>query len=373
MRRRNLLGGETIGVLTLSATGGTANASGGSTASFTVYYNGALFKNANVIVSSNQYWVGGTWQSGSSTVTLTCNSNDDLNYTRSAIITVSYKTASVTYQLTQDKGTLSLSYYDANTSGASGKTTFKILVNDENYYGGNISSNQSWATLDLSDLSRNARVTINYEENETNNDRVATITVEVQGFYRYFTLTQRYIRTIDLPYDGEVGGYKYVTVDGVKWAINNVGASFDGDYGNYYQWGAGANTFQSNVDQYYTGTSYFPSSYDTATQVMGSSWRMPTSGELESMSKAGYLGYSEIVKCNGIKGMLLRQKVFFPLAGIYWNSDTTPRNQNEQINVWSTFPWSATQARKLYIRYDDFKSMNSWNRNGGLSVRGVVA
>ena len=89
MRRRELLG-LTV-KLTLSATGGTANAAKNSTATFTVYNNDEVFKEDGLIITSSAEWATASFESGTGVVTVTCTQNPSLNNTRSSIITVSYK------------------------------------------------------------------------------------------------------------------------------------------------------------------------------------------------------------------------------------------------------------------------------------------
>ena len=123
---------------------------------------------------------------------------------------------------------------------------------------------------------------------------------------------------------GMIGDYEVVDLglpSGLLWATWNVGATNESEYGNYYQWGAGAETYK-NENQYHTGgigSSYtLPSSADTATQVMGEGWRMPTLTELQELINNTTYKW---VTINGIKGGKFTSKTnpnayafFLPLA-----------------------------------------------------------
>lgn len=74
-------------------------------------------------------------------------------------------------------------------------------------------------------------------------------------------------------------GHEYVDLglpSGTLWATMNVGASSETDYGNYYMYGMGSKTYDS-TDTPYTGTEDpLDLTKDTARQVWGGDWHMPT-------------------------------------------------------------------------------------------------
>lgn len=67
----------------------------------------------------------------------------------------------------------------------------------------------------------------------------------------------------------------------VKWATCNVGASSPSDYGNYYAWGVSTPNQLYDIKENYT----LPDIYDTANQLWGSQWRMPTVDEFYELIK----------------------------------------------------------------------------------------
>ena len=122
---------------------------------------------------------------------------------------------------------------------------------------------------------------------------------------------------------GTIGDYEVVDLglsNGLLFATCNVGATKEEGYGNYYQYGKGAAQYAATSgDSYYKGMEDpLASSADTATQVMGSGWRMPTKDEIEDLSnKTNY----EWTTINGIKGHKYTSKTnpnayvfFLPLA-----------------------------------------------------------
>ena len=299
MRRRNLLKTGAAGVLTLSSASGTANAAASSYVTFTVKWNNVALTDSSVVVSSDKTWATCTWTASSSTVKVTCTENTSFTSSRSATITVTYQGVSATYSLTQSKHVLSLSPSSSSVTGTSGSTSFTIQLDGSKYTGtATVSSNQTWASASNS----SGTVTVSYTANTSGSSRKANITVTASGKSATFTLTEGYSETItSIPYDGTLDGYKYITINGVKWAINNVGAT-NGQIGNYYSWGEtttksnydwshysynndGTNPSASNMTKYNStdGKTVLDSSDDVAKVSMGGSWRMPTTSDRTSI------------------------------------------------------------------------------------------
>jgi hypothetical protein len=159
---------------------------------------------------------------------------------------------------------------------------------------------------------------------------------------------------------------------GTNWAIKNVGASSVQDYGNYYQWGAGAITYKDE-SQYHTGgtdSSYtLPSDFDTATKVLGSGWRMPTESEMEALTGNSYFW----VSYNGVNGTVFeknRDVLFFPAAGLYDGGSLYDNGSGGY--VWSSTPDYGDIAYLLRFG-SGYKSLDYGARVRGFSVRGVHA
>ena len=122
-------------------------------------------------------------------------------------------------------------------------------------------------------------------------------------------------------YYGEENGYQWIDLglpSGTKWAIMNVGASSETDYGNYYGYGKGASTHQETIGEpYYTGTENpLAASVDTAAQTWGGIWHMPTKIQFEELITNTTHEWTTI---NGVNGAKFSSQngnyIFLPAAG----------------------------------------------------------
>ena len=91
------------------------------------------------------------------------------------------------------------------------------------------------------------------------------------------------------PYVDPYNGHEYVDLglpSGTKWAKYNVGANSESDYGNYYQYGKGAAQYAvTSGESIYSGTEDpLATSADTAAQVMGGQWHMPTQEQFNELT-----------------------------------------------------------------------------------------
>ena len=178
---------------------------------------------------------------------------------------------------------------------------------------------------------------------------------------------------------GTIGDYEVVDLglsNGLLFATWNVGATKESDYGNYYQWGAGSTTYQK-TRQFHTGgtnSDYtLPSSADTATQVMGEGWRMPTYEEFEDLVAKTDYSWTNINRIVGGKFTSRTNPnayVFFPAAGYYGNGSFD--NEGSCGYVWSSTPYDSSEAYRSYF-LRGYKGLLNDYRNCGLSVRGVHA
>ena len=116
-------------------------------------------------------------------------------------------------------------------------------------------------------------------------------------------------------------GHSYVDLNlpsGTLWADVNIGATVQTDHGNYYKYGKGSTQY-SVGDPYYTGNEdQLILSADTAFQVWGGDWHMPTRAQItELIENTTY----EVVTINSIKGFKFTAKngnyIFLPCAGLY--------------------------------------------------------
>ena len=84
-----------------------------------------------------------------------------------------------------------------------------------------------------------------------------------------------------------INGYEAVDLglpSGLLWATCDMGATKETDIGNTYMCGVGATKCPNGTYYSSTATTTIPLTADTARQVMGEPWRMPTSAECEELA-----------------------------------------------------------------------------------------
>ena len=133
--------------------------------------------------------------------------------------------------------------------------------------------------------------------------------------------------------------------NGPKFAKYNVGVT-DGkaeSYGGYYCWGRSKD--QDPDSEYKYSNEELSGADDTATNLWGEKWRMPTSTELEDLTDPNNCGCSYIFDYNGtgVNGLLCKgigiyssNSLFLPASG--YSKGEVLGKVNEQCNYWSTTP-----------------------------------
>ena len=167
--------------------------------------------------------------------------------------------------------------------------------------------------------------------------------------------------------------------NGPKFAEYNIGATSATDYGGYYTWGG---TYKNGngidwSDDHNTGSVALSGTYDTATKLWDSNWRMPTREELEALvndknctctwttqnSVAGLL-------CTGKEGTAYASNsVFLPAAGYCINGFVNFRGLYG--DYWSSTPDGSGDASDLHFA-SDLQGVVNFNRSCGCSVRAVL-
>ena len=161
-----------------------------------------------------------------------------------------------------------------------------------------------------------------------------------------------------------------------KWATMNVGASSETDYGNYYQYGKGASQYAATSgDSNYSGEEDpLDSSVDTAVQVWGGQWHMPTKAQMEELTANTTYKWVENYKNSGTNGYTFTAKngavLFLPAAGILFNGSL--RNVGVIGYYWGSSPSGSLGAYYLYFK-NGSKEVSSSYREQGYSVRPVVS
>jgi hypothetical protein len=180
------------------------------------------------------------------------------------------------------------------------------------------------------------------------------------------------------PYVDPYAGHEYVDLglpSGTKWATMNVGASSETDYGNYYQYGKGAAQYAATSgDSIYSGTENpLDSSVDTAVQVWGGSWHIPTRAQMEELTANTTYQWVTNYKGSGINGSTFTATngavLFFPAAGSWFNGSQLNLGGGGQY--WGSSPYDSDSACYLYFSGGS-KGVSNGNRKFGFPVRGVV-
>ena len=171
--------------------------------------------------------------------------------------------------------------------------------------------------------------------------------------------------------------------NGPKFAEYNVGVT-DGkaeSYGEYYAWGGNQNVEGVVSPTYKGGTDPLTGADDTATNLWGSNWRMPTQAELEALLSSCDVEWMngstkkynnttvEGLLCKG-KGAYASNSVFLPAAGYCY--DGSVNDQGDGGYYWSSTPKGSDRAYGL-IFVSLFQSVGSDSRDRGFSVRAVLA
>lgn len=161
--------------------------------------------------------------------------------------------------------------------------------------------------------------------------------------------------------------------DGPKFAEYNVGVT-DGkaeNYGGNYSWG-------SSIDKdpylnYNEGTKNLTGSDDTATNLWGSNWRMPTQTELEALLANCDVEWTTVNGVNGNKytgkNDYASNSVFLPAAGS--RDATGGYDQGLRGDYWSSTTDTDYDSYLLSI-FEDGQIVGKDFRFGGNSVRAVL-
>ena len=179
-------------------------------------------------------------------------------------------------------------------------------------------------------------------------------------------------------FEDPYNGHEYVDLglpSGTKWATMNVGASSETDYGNHYQYGKGAAQYAATSgDSNYSGIENpLAASADTAVQVWGGPWHMPTRAQMEELTANTTYKWVENYKNSRTNGYTFTATngavLFFPAAGIWYNGSL--RNVGVNGYYWGSSPSGSLSAYRLFISNGSNAVSGSY-REQGYSVRPVV-
>ena len=198
------------------------------------------------------------------------------------------------------------------------------------------------------------------------------------------------------------GGATYEYVDlglpsHLKWAKCNIGAEKETDYGYYFQWGStkpntaheciwtnapfnGGNT-SYNADAFnqvkdtVCPNNVLAKEYDTASQIMGGEWRMPTNIEIQEMWQNTDKQWFDNYNGSGVNGGKFTSKtngnsIFIPTSNFYANGSVVDFSNSGYF--WSS-SLSTSEPESAYMMFSasDNSGLNFLNRYVGVPVRGV--
>lgn len=189
-------------------------------------------------------------------------------------------------------------------------------------------------------------------------------------------------------------GHDYVEIGGIKWATKNIGASRITDIGLYFQWGdiLGYTSEEVGEEKNFTWEDYkfnpsgdgatfskynstdLKTSLDTeddaAANAWGSDWRVPTTSELQTLSQAVNISWTDNYQESGVPGLILTDKedsskvLFLPVTGVcsdgsiidddttgfYWSKslgNTDDKGLGLGFNKTSGTTWEYSNSRSL--------------------------
>ena len=191
-------------------------------------------------------------------------------------------------------------------------------------------------------------------------------------------VTENEVHYNPLPSTPMIDGHAYVDLglpSGTKWATMNVGATSETGYGNYYQYGKGTAQYAATSgDIDYSGTENpLALSADTAAQVWGGSWHMPTIAQMQELTANTTYEWVTDYEGSGINGGLFTAQngnyAFFPAAGYWYNGSQSGINSHGCY--WGSSPRDNNSACRWYF-YDGYEEVGNNSRKSGYSVRPVV-
>ena len=178
----------------------------------------------------------------------------------------------------------------------------------------------------------------------------------------------------------DTNGHEYVDLglpSGTLWATMNIGATSETDYGNYYQYGKGAAQYAAtNSDSNYSGTEDpLNSSVDTAVQVWGGSWHMPTRAQIQELTANTTYQWVTNYKGSGIDGGTFTATngavLFLPAAGNWGN--VSLYNVGNFGYYWGSSPYTSTgkpnPAYKSLVELADLKTAQNVGVDAADQVR----
>ena len=185
----------------------------------------------------------------------------------------------------------------------------------------------------------------------------------------------------EVHYNPVIPQHEYVDLglpSGTLWATMSVGATSVTDYGNYYKYGLGAAQYDVSQSDYTTTENPLAASADTAVQVWGGDWYMPTKTQLEELTANTTWQWVSDYQGSGINGVTFTAEdgsgnvLFIPASGTYSRGEIV--ESGETGHIWSSTPYDGTYSYYLYFYNNEMgvgKGVSFSGRFCGYPVRPV--
>ena len=179
-----------------------------------------------------------------------------------------------------------------------------------------------------------------------------------------------------------IGNVRWIQLweGGPKFAEYNLGATSATEFGGYYTWGGMYKNGKGITwdGTYNEGSSVLSGEADTATNLWGSNWRMPTIEDFNNLLANCNAEWTTIDGVNGCKftgkGDYKYNSIFLPAAGScngYPDSNAVVTNQGDRGYYFTSTPKANNIGHALMVTSSS-QYLSACNRNTGNSIRAVL-
>ena len=279
--------------------------------------------------------------------------------------------------------------YKTNATSADGNPMFIRTLVATKQYNGQTETDTLKATVRGLTGTTNTTVGFSYSTDKTfATDTKVTVAKTTDGQYSYvFSGAEPGVRTYYRAFVCSDGTYYYgktLCVDAVGlvdlglsvlWANVDIGAASAEDHGDFYRWGA-TKPFQGDNYNYYTGNKDITplSGHDTATELWGDKYRMPTLAEFREL--INNCDVTTETSDNGVVGRRFTSRVegytnrsiFIPTSGVFVYNSSYRYSVNSENSHWTSTNSNSDNAYRVFLGNDTGAASY---KNYGFNVRAV--